>query len=84
MPSVGMSSVGATANFARRRIEPDRRVALEKSTARSRVAKRLATSSTGAFSAALHSDITIAAPYLPSLAMRAAPLPDQLLPMTFW
>ena len=24
------------------------------------------------------------APYLPSLAMRIAPLPDQLLPITFW
>ena len=84
MPSVGMSSVGATLNFAVAASSLIAGLRLQKSTARFWVAKRLTTSSTGAFSAALHSDITMAAPYLPSLTMRSEPLPDQLLPMTFW
>jgi len=48
-----------------------------------RVEKVLTTSSTGFFSAGLHSAITMLAPYLPSLTTRAEPLADQLLPSTF-
>src|SRR5262245_55038868 len=55
-----------------------------KSTARLMVAKVLTTSSTGFLTSGLHSDTTIPAPYLPSLTTRAEPLPDQLLPITFW
>ena len=84
MPSVGMSSVGATLNFAVAGSILMLGLRLPKSTARFCVEKALTTSSTGAFSLALHSDTTIAAPYLPSLMIRAEPLPDQVLPMTFW
>src|SRR2546429_437144 len=66
MPSVGISSVGAVKNF---RSAADRSSELsgrEKSTARSRVMKRLVTSIYGLASRAGHSAYSIATPYLPS------------------
>src|SRR6185503_3887336 len=84
IPSVGISSVGAVANLAVAGSILIAGLRLLKSVARLRVEKVLTTSSTGAFSDAFHSATTIAAPYLPSRARLVAPLPDQLLPITFW
>src|SRR5580765_3928464 len=83
MPSVGMSSVGAVANFAVSGSILIAGLRLEKSVARLRVAMVLVTSRTGACWP-LHSPTTIDAPYLPSERMRARPLLEKLLPITFW
>ncbi len=84
MPSVGIRSVAAVLNAALAASSLSAASGLLKSTARLRVENVLTTSSAGAFSPAGHSAATIAAPYLPSRARRADPLPDQLLPPTFW
>src|SRR5689334_993817 len=84
MPSVGMSSVGAVANFAVAGSSLIAGSCLEKSIARLMVEKVLVTSTTGAWLLADHSATAMAAPYLPSRAMRVEALPDQLLPITFW
>jgi len=50
---------------------------------RLRVENVLTTSITGAFSAAVQSAATMAAPYLPSRTSRALPLLCHVLPITF-
>ena len=84
MPSTGMRSVAAVLKRAVAGSSLSAGSGLPKLSARSRVEKLLTTWSSGVFSAAPHSAATIEAPYLPSLARCAVPLPDQELPSGFW